>query len=142
MLNGSHRSQEMDLRGSRSPPSASKPPAFGSQLSSSATWPVVICPAGIVPCAEAPASSPSSPSPTSHSQDILPAACSHNFRFSSFICARASPKLSSLHISFTNVLKAEGRVSVPIAAVLLRPGVHKSGVIGEFLISIALVDAI
>ena len=123
-----------------------RPPASHRHLAAnchrSATWPVVICPAGIVPCAEAPASSPSSPSPTSHSQDILPAACSHNFRFSSFICARASPKFSSLHIFFTSVLKAEGRVSAPIAAVLLRTGVHKSGVIGEFFISIALVDAI
>ena len=81
------------------------------------------------------------PSPTSHSQDILPAACSYNFRFSSFICARASPK-SVLYTFFYECFEGRGKGFRRHCSCLKARSAQKSGVIGEFLISIALVDAI
>ena len=74
---------------------------------------LLFCPAGIVPCAEAPASSPSSPSPTPHSQDILTAACSHNIRFSSPIFAQSSLKFRYSHSFFYEVFEAREKCFSP-----------------------------
>lgn len=122
VLNGSPWSQEMDLRGRRSPPSASKPPAFGSQLSS---------------CCHV-ASRFSAQLESFH-------VWKHRLRLRALPHRRLTRKIywprhalttsnstasslqehrqySVLYVCFfiTSDLKAEGRVSAPIAAVLIK----------------------